>query len=337
MAQCEKNDLVATIRIGSASLDVYSGANADMVTSFFRAINNGHNFKKYALDWFEIFSKPNIETATSITYKRQLDLYLLPAFGEMNIEDIKTDDVQRMFNYMSGAKSTKQKVKTVLNMIMEAAIDDGLIQRNPLKSRRLKITGASSKFTEEYSVEQMRFLVKHIPDIQKADDRTYLALQALHPLRLEEVLGLKWQDIDFERKTIKVSRAVTHPTRNQPELKIPKTEASVRTIGLSSIAVEYLMPGRPDDYILGGYAPYSYQQVRRMCERIQRDTKFNERVTPSRFRTTVLTDIYDQTKDVKATQAAAGHTTPAMTLKYYVKGRKTMTQTAFAVDSTYMP
>ena len=36
---------------------------------------------------------------------------------------------------------------------------------------------------------------------------------------------------------------------------------------------------------------------------------------------TVLTDIYDQTKDIKQAQAAAGHTTAAMTLKHYVNGR----------------
>ena len=32
-----------------------------------------------------------------------------------------------------------------------------------------------------------------------------------------------------------------------------------------------------------------------MCQRIQRDTGFEESVTPRRFRTTVLTDLYDQT------------------------------------------
>ena len=42
-----------------------------------------------------------------------------------------------------------------------------------------------------------------------------------------------------------------------------------------------------------------------MWPRIQRDTGFEESVTPRRFRTTVLTDLYDQTKDVKQAQAAA--------------------------------
>ena len=72
-----------------------------------------------------------------------------------------------------------------------------------------------------------------------------------------------------------------------------------------------------------------------MRNRIQKDTGFEENVTPIRFRTTVLTDIYDQTKDVKAAQAAAGHTTSAMTLKHYVRGRETARKTVNAIDGIY--
>lgn len=72
-----------------------------------------------------------------------------------------------------------------------------------------------------------------------------------------------------------------------------------------------------------------------MCERIQRDTDFDENITPARFRTTVLTDFYDQTKDIKLAQAAAGHTTPTMTLKHYVKGRESSIQATAAVERAY--
>jgi integrase len=295
----------------------------------------GHNFRKYALEWFELFSKPGIETSTAVTYKRQLDLHIFPVLGDMDIEDVTVNDVQKIFNAIPGIRETKKKVKTVLNMIFEAAIDDEYIQRNPLNSKRLKITGADSHYTEEYTVEQMRYLIAHIPDIQKDEDRMYLALQALHPLRLEEVLGLKWGDVNFRNMTLRINRAVTHPTRNQPEIKDTKTEASARTIGLSRIAAMYLKEGESNEFIFGGEEPYSYQRVRRMCERIKRDTGFEENVTPRRFRTTVLTDIYDRTKNVKATQAAAGHTTPAMTLRYYVKGRTGMNYTADVIDEAY--
>ena len=239
-----------------------------------------HIFGEYAENWFEVYSLPNIEKATAATYRRQLTLYLIPAFGEKAVEDITTDDIQGLFNSMSGTKATKQKARMVLNMILEAAVEDGLLPRNPLKSRRLKITGEASKVTKEYTVEQMRFLIRNLKSVKKATDRAYLAIQALHPLRLEEVLGLKWADIDLESMTLSVRRAVTHPTRNQPEVKATKTEASARVIGLSAIAAEYLEPGEADEFVFGGENPYTYHKVRRMCERIKRDTGFDGEYYP---------------------------------------------------------
>lgn len=92
---------------------------------------------------------------------------------------------------------------------------DGIITKSPLRSKCIKITGKASHPTASYTVEQIRFLVQHINDIQDPIDRAYWAIQALHPLRLEEVLGLQASDIDLENMAIHICRAVTHPTRNQ--------------------------------------------------------------------------------------------------------------------------
>lgn len=295
-----------------------------------------HLFSDYAWNWFETYSAPNIETVTATTYRRQLRLYLVPAFDGLAVEDITSDHVQRLFNGMKGAKATKEKARMVLNQILDAAVEDKLITQNPAKSRRVKITGKASKATPPYTVEQMRYLVQHIEDLKKPLDRAYLVLQALHPLRLEEVLGLQPEDIDTERMTIHICRAVTHPTRNLPEIKDTKTNSSHRTIALSALALPYLREFHAEGkFLFGGDRPLSYTQVRRMCQRIQRETGFTESITPIRFRTTVLTDLYDQTKDIKLAQAAAGHTTSAMTLKYYVKGRETSSHAAAAVDKLY--
>ena len=294
-----------------------------------------HLFSEYALNWFETYSKPNIATATVKLYSHLLTYHIIPAFEGMAVEDIRADDIQRLFNGMDTSKETKYKVKRLLNQVLNAAVDDEFLVKSPLKSDRIKITGAESTTTAAYSVEQMQYLVQHIEDIQSAQDRTYMAIQTLHPLRLEEVLGLKWSDIDLEHMALHVNRAVTHPTRNQPEVKDTKTRSSVRTIGLSQLAISYLTPDKADDFVLGGSSPLSYTQVRRMCERIQKDTGFTEKITPKRFRTTVLTDLYDKTRDIKLVQAAAGHTTADMTLKHYVKGRGNVVKSAAAIESVY--
>jgi len=241
--------------------------------------NSKHLFADYAMTWFETYSKPNIETVTATTYKRQLTRHLLPAFEGLTVEELTTDDVQQLFNGMTNSKATKDKAKMVLNQILDAAVEDGLIAKSPLRYKRIKITGRASKATAPYSVEQMRFLVQHIGDI--------------------------------------------------------KTQSSTRTIGLSALAVPYLLQVKAGEFVFGGKSPLSYTQVRRMCDRIKRDIGFDENITPIRFRTTVLTDLYDQTKDIKLAQAAAEHTTSAMTLRYYVKGRETISKAAAVVDQAY--
>lgn len=295
----------------------------------------GHNFRAYAKNWFITYSEPNVERSTAQAYQQQLTCHIYPAFGDMDIEDVTTSHIQTLFNGMDLAKASKDKTKMVLNMIFDMAVDDEIIVKNPMKSKHLRITGRESEPTEEYTIEQMQYLISHIHLIQNPMDRAYLALQALHPLRLEETLGLKREDADKEQMMLHIRRAVTHPTRNMPEIKAPKTKSSVRSMGLSRIALPYIGDGDPGDFIIGGKTPLSYTQVRRMCERIQRDTGFGEKITPLRFRTTVLTDIYDQTKDIKQTQAAAGHTTATMTLKHYVKGRSGTHEATSAVERAY--
>ena len=232
-------------------------------------------------------------------------------------------------------KATKNKARSVLNMIFNQALDDGYIQKNPLDSRNLRIKGKASTATMPYSVENMQYLIGHIDCIMSSRDRAYIALAALHPLRPEEVLGLQWGDIDFQGHLIHIRRAVTHPSRNLGMVGEPKTDASKRVIALVPQIEKYLEPGLPQHFVLGDERPLSYVQVRRMCARIQKETGFPEPIQPRRFRTTVLTDIYDITKDIKSAQAAAGHTTAAMTLKYYVKGRSTSQDTAAPIAQAY--
>lgn len=240
------------------------------------------NFGQYTKNWYEKYSKPTVSTATATTYERQLRLYILPALGDKNVEDITLDDVQSLFNGIEGAKETKVKCKNVPNMIFKLAVEEGLMARNLLESGSFRLKGEASKETKPYTVEEMRRIVEGIGGLENRNDRAYLALHSLHPLRLK-ALGM----------------------------------------------------GEPEEYIVGGVRPLSYTQVRKMCRRIAREIGFEGSITPMRFRTTVLTDIYEQTGDIKLTQHAAGHATPEMTLKHYVKGRRKANDAAQVIDRIY--
>jgi len=296
-----------------------------------------HLFRDYANHWYDVYVAPNVSTASCKSYRSQLNAHILPVIGDMYVEDITVADLQEIFNKMGTecTKSSKDKARIPLRQIFNCAVEDGLIHTNPAVSTRLKIKGQNSKETKAYTVDEMRFLAANIDKINSATDRAWLALTMFHPLRPEEVLGLKYKDIDRDNMLIHVCRAVTHPGRNMPEIKDTKTAGSHRTLGLVAKALEYIPEGDPEDFIIGGKQPVSYTVVRRICKRVKTETGFNCPVMPRRFRCTVLTDIYDSTKDVKQVQQAAGHTTAAMTLKYYVKGRAVSEESARVIGNLY--
>jgi len=336
-SQDEINDKIVKAYVQSGRIFEFLPAGlSPLNTSISPVQPAGHGFRGYAEEWFTVFGKPNIEVSTALTYRRQLDLYWIPAFGDKPIEDIKTTDIQDALNRMGDvAKETRKKAMMVLRMILSQAVEDGFVPRNVAKSDRIKINGKAPKETTPYSVEQMQYLVANIPNVKRKTDRAFLALAALHPLRPEEVFGLQYGDLDRENHKIHIRRAVTFPDRNQPIVKGTKTEGSVRTIDLVEQIEQFIPDGDAEAFIFGHDRPLSYQQIRRMRGRIRADIAFDEDIVPRRFRTTVLTDLYDQTKDIKQTQAAAGHTTADMTLKHYVKGRQQSSNTATPVASRY--
>lgn len=298
-----------------------------------------HPFGEYALTWLNVFSRPNVERVTSVSYEQQLKNYILPVLGEMNLEDITPADVQKIFNNMGKRmkQESKNKVKIVLNQIFKMAMNDDIIAKNPLEAPSIRIKGEKSTPTVPYSVNEMRYMAEHLIDIQSGMDRAWLAISISLPLRPEEVLGLTWADVDEVNGVFHIRNTVTHPARNEPEFKTyTKTAASIRDLAISGELLSCLPArGKPNEFVIGGKTPLTYMQVRRMRERIQRDIQFDGSITPRRFRTTVATDISAQTHDLKLVQKMLGHSSPQMTLKHYDKGRSTTVDATDAIASCY--
>ena len=298
-----------------------------------------HPFGEYALTWLNVFSRPNVERVTSVSYEQQLKNYILPVLAEMNLEDITPADVQKIFNNMGKhmKQESKNKVKIVLNQIFKMAMNDDIIAKNPLEAPSIRIKGEKSTPTVPYSVNEMRYMAEHLIDIQSGMDRAWLAISISLPLRPEEVLGLTWADVDEVNGVFHIRNTVTHPARNEPEFKTyTKTAASIRDLAVSEELLSCLpVRGKLNEFVIGGKTPLTYMQVRRMRERIQRDIQFDGSITPRRFRTTVATDISAQTHDLKLVQKMLGHSSPQMTLKHYDKGRSTTVDATDAIASCY--
>ena len=299
-----------------------------------------HPFREYAQHWFKVFKEPAVRPLTARNYAQQLDGHLYPAFGEMFIEDITPETVQAFFNDRKHlAQETQQKQMNVLRMILDMAVEDGFILLNPVKSKKVHLTSDVKTEREPLPRDEMLNTLRKIPKVEKVEDRCFIAIQALHAMRPCEVLGLKWQDIDLEKRIIRVQRNVVHPTRNLPVIGETKTKLSKRVLTISKIALPYIQEAeqkaeKQSDFLFGGATPLSYTQHRQMMRRIGKQMEMT--ATGYTFRHTIITDIYEATHDANIASAVAGHSKTSITMNRYSHARQDAVKKGMnALDEAY--
>lgn len=306
--------------------------------------STSHPFGEYAQNWLDVFEKPQVATVTGVTYQRYLNKYLKTAFADKDVETITTNDIQILFNSLkSKSIETVNKVKNLLNMILRHAVDEKIIDSNPMDSGSLNITGGAGTKTPAYSVEDMKYFVSHIDMIESPRDRAWFALMLFHPLRSEECLGLKHKNVKNTKNgiTMQIAATVTHPTRNEPVYaEKTKTDKSRRELQISPTAVQYIPDGDPESFIVYNgddpAQPMSYTSLRRMCARIARQIGYAGAITPRRFRTTVASDLYAATKDIKLVQNALGHSRYSqVAFDHYIECRQDASSAGSIIDTIY--
>ena len=154
-------------------------------------------------------------------------------------------------------------------------------------------------------------------------------------LRIGEVLALDWTDIDFDKRTITVSKARA-TLKNQPYLKTPKTKAGIRVIPIPEVLYEVLYSTRkkkglvcPDvnGNLMSGVAQTnawrSYINHLNECAGGRRGSGRRkpviviEKITPHMLRHTYATMLFDAGVDVKSAQKFLGHSDIEVTLEIY--------------------
>lgn len=99
--------------------------------------------KDYLPTFFDVF-KNKQRTITKLNRDRIAKNHILPKFGEWPLNKITTMELQKWFDELANSYSheTILKIKNILNPALDAAVEDGYIQRNPLNSSRIHIGGA---------------------------------------------------------------------------------------------------------------------------------------------------------------------------------------------------
>jgi integrase len=161
--------------------------------------------KPYAEKWFTLPHKTG--KGTMHMYKRNLELHVYPVIGNHQIDQIKRKDFKAMFDglLINGmAESNFQNIKSPLSRIFHHAIDAELVQINPLAG--LKHSTARTIDIKPLTEEEV-FIFLDVAQ-KYAGGKFYAQFLTLirTGMRIGEVLGLQWQDIDFVKRKIKVQR-----------------------------------------------------------------------------------------------------------------------------------
>ncbi|MEU9339085.1 tyrosine-type recombinase/integrase [Streptomyces sp. NPDC048290] len=204
-----------------------SQIEADLTRGDWRAPDAGAvNFRVYAEKWVE---ERELAVRTVDLYTHLLRLYLLPAFGTLDLDEITAPRVREWRAERlraTGAKTTVAKSYRLLKAIMETAVDDELISRNPCR-----IKGAGKESAAERRIATVA-QIDALADAIGIRWRLMVYLGAYGPMRPEELAGLRRRDVDLDALTIRVRVAEPERTNGQRAPGETKSDAGVRSVVL---------------------------------------------------------------------------------------------------------
>ena len=185
-------------------------------------------FADYSKDWLQ--HRPGLRRTTIDLYDSQLRHHLVPAFGKFAINEISPAHVRRWYtNLMKAEKPspvTVAKTYRLLRTIMNTAVEDDLIGRNPCL-----IKGAGAERSPERPVANLE-QVWQLADAIEPRYRALVLMATFCTLRYGELFGLRRKNIDLEAGTVRVVEQATHLASGELIFGPPKTGAGRRVVSI---------------------------------------------------------------------------------------------------------
>jgi integrase len=190
------------------------------------------SFAEYATAWIE--ERPNLRPKTIRLYKYLLRRHLVSHLGTGAVADIKEPHVRRWRKGLldkGTSPITTAKAYRLLKAIMNTAVDDGLIRRNPCR-----IKGVGQEKSPERSVLTVH-QVYRLADVIDARYRALILLAVFASLRWGELAALRRKDIDLAACTVRVERTLTALPGGGRIFGPPKSDAGQRTVTFPDLIV----------------------------------------------------------------------------------------------------
>ena len=275
-------------------------------------------FGDFARRWEEAVL-PTYRASTRNFYRDILRRHLVPRFAQHRLCDILTPDLQIFLNQKAEryAPSVLYHIRATMSRACASAKEWGYLEHNPASGVRLP-----HKHPIRPKVTLQPAELRAILDRLEEPHRTMVLLIAVTGMRISELLGLQWPDIDFGRRLIHIRR-----TFYRGYFGLPKTQASERVIpmtdGLFLALQRHQRHLKRNTLALvfpnADGKPYEAANLlRRLLHPALAKCglpKTGWRV----FRRSVATALSEMREPVRTTQQVLGHSSPHTTLAFYIQ------------------
>lgn len=191
-------------------------------------------FSDFMLDWLKM-TKPNVEVITYSSYQYSVEKVIVPYFKKRKIKlkDLKAKDIQDFYSEQASRVKNTTIIHYHANIhkALKHAVKMGMIVSNPADQvERPKKGVFRGSFYSSEEVNELFAAVKgHWLELA-------VLFGAFYGLRRSEIVGLKWDAIDFQNNTFTIKHTVTSATVDGKKVIVAKdrakTKSSMRTLPL---------------------------------------------------------------------------------------------------------
>ena len=210
-------------------------------------VDSDIRFTVFLKDWLKMM-RSSVTDVTYSSYEKAIKNKIIPYFDRFHpnllLREVTAKQIQDYYSYEMDVNrvSTNTVIHRHANIrkALQYAFKTDLIASNP--ADKVQRPRKNPFQTKPYKAEELEKLFKAV---KGTNLELGVILAAFYGLRRSEVVGLKWDAIDFERKTIAIQHTVVQTTVNGKEVLIgkdsTKTKSSHRTLPLVAPFEEFLL------------------------------------------------------------------------------------------------
>ena len=216
-------------------------------------------FSEFTEIWKRDYGSKELAPSTYKRYCRMLETRLLPYFGHFYVNKIKPTDIMQFYDLLSkdtqlirkkdnnGSKTLKPlSGKTILEhhrllrAMLHKAVYWQVIVSNP--AERVQPPKAKKPKRKYYDDDQCKILLENLEqlDEEQIKYKTAIILTVFTGVRLGELMGLEWNDIDFRNGIVSINRSSQYLADTGVFTKVPKTESSIREVAIPDFVISLL-------------------------------------------------------------------------------------------------